>query len=174
MTVAERIAWLILAVGGILALGMVVRWMWPAAHGRDPRSEARPHTTAAPPAPAQTDRGRDFVDLEFNLPDDPAGEPATDKQVAALRHLGIAETEGITFRQASLLLSAREYADTLAKRSPGHEHPIARYKLLVWLIATEERRKYVAAWSWRTRNQDSRRMPRDDFRAAAEDFLKDF
>jgi hypothetical protein len=172
MDIAATTAWLVLVGGTILALGAVVRRGRRSTQGRDPPASAERKPFVPPPQRA--DAARDIVDLELALPDDPGGAPASERQRSALRRLGIVDAATVTAEQANVLLSARDYADTLIGRTPRYEHPVARYKLLAWLIATEARRAYVVAWSWRTRNQDSRRMPRDEFRAAAEDFLKDF
>jgi hypothetical protein len=108
--------------------------------------------------------------LTIAVPVDAEGREATEAQIRAVANLGI-EVEGLTFRQANGILSARDYAQTLIARTKRIEPAVARILLICWLMEDPARADYVLEWSWRTKDQDSRRIPKDEFRETAERFL---
>lgn len=142
----------------------------PAYRGIEAPAAAPPEPEPAP-APIEW---RDFappkIAVPAKLPDMPDKRPATEAQAAAVLRLGLA-VENLTFGQATAVLSARDYAETLIARTPRIEPASARMRLIQWLVADEARIVYVMDWSWHTRNHDKRRIPRDEFRAAAEAHL---
>lgn len=147
-----------------------------------PEAPAYRGIEAPPPPPAEPEpepapgpiEWRSFappkVAVPALLPDMPDKRPATEAQAAAVLRLGLA-VENLTFGQANAVLSARDYAETLIARTPRIEPASARMRLIQWLVEDEARIVYVMDWSWHTRNHDTRRVPRDEFRAAAEAHL---
>lgn len=137
-----------------------------------PRAVIDPPPPEPPPA-ADIWRGYapPVIPPALALPDLPGGRPATVAQEAAVARLGL-RAEGLTYGQANVLLSARDYADTLIARTARIEPASARMRLIRWLVEDAGRITYVTDWSWHTRAHDIRRVPRDDFRAQAEAYLK--
>jgi hypothetical protein len=117
---------------------------------------------------------RDYVPPKIGvkalLPDMPNKNPATEAQAAAVARLGL-DVENLTYGQANAVLSARDYAETLIDRTARIEPATSRMLLIRWLVEDAKRIEYVMDWSWRTRNHDVRRIPRDAFRAEAEIYL---
>jgi hypothetical protein len=174
----------ILAIGGVA----LVAWLAYAKSGEsrserriapsfEPRGESRakPGADREPgPAPTAPVEWRDYavpkVTVKAKLPDMPDRRPATEAQAAAVIRLGL-DVEALTFGQANAVLSARDYAENLIDRTARIEPAASRMLLIQWLVEDADRIAYVIDWSWRTRNHDVRRLPRDAFRAAAERFL---
>ncbi len=146
---------------------------------RTPVDENEPpeiRLNALPPLPSMSVsvEWRDYVPpkmaVKAFLPDMPNKNPATEAQAAAVTRLGL-DVENLTYGQANAVLSARDYAETLIDRTARIEPATSRMLLIQWLVEDAKRIEYVMDWSWRTRNHDVRRIPRDAFRAEAERFL---
>ncbi len=97
--------------------------------------------------------------------------PPTERQVAAMASFGMRINETTPFRAASAALSARDYALTLTERTPEHESDLEIRMLAGALLHHEDLHNKLIAWSWHTRDQDPRRVPKDALRAWCEMFL---
>jgi hypothetical protein len=97
--------------------------------------------------------------------------PPTERQRAALASFGFRHDATAPFRAASAALSVRDYALTLTDRTPDHESDLEIRMLASALLHYEALHNKLIAWSWHTRDQDPRRVPKDALRAWCEMFL---
>jgi murein L,D-transpeptidase YcbB/YkuD len=122
-------------------------------------------TTLSRPQQAALDDWNDTVYLGREL------APPTERQIAAMASFGMRISETTPFRAASAALSARDYALTLTERTPDHESDLEIRMLAGALLHYDDLHNKLIAWSWHTRNQDPRRVPKDQLRAWCEMFL---
>lgn len=99
------------------------------------------------------------------------GQPPTEAMVAAARQLGV-DPAGLDFEQVSTVLAIRDYVLTLAERTHTQETPAELLALIANLVNDPSVHTWITAWSWQTRNHETRRVPRDALRARCEAFLR--
>ena len=104
---------------------------------------------------------------------DRRNEPATERQRAAVSELGL-DMPNLTFGQAHLVLSIRNYVIALAKSMRSHRQADKLGKLVVELVSDPSCHKQIMEWSWKTKNDEVRKIPRDALRIRCESFLRDY
>jgi hypothetical protein len=91
--------------------------------------------------------------------------------IAAVTRLGF-DARGMDFETAGKLLSIRDYVFCLVERTPEKETSKQVRALLEELLNDPSVHQAIRDWSWHTRNQEVRRVPRDELRERCERFLR--
>lgn len=176
-----------LAVAVVVVAYLVLRRRRVAPH-RAPLGEASPHSDPhehglphaaeallAPPPMARPPVLSPTLERALaeraQMVGDRRGQPPTDAMLAAARQLGI-DPAGLDFEQIGTVLAIRDYVLTLAERTHTQETPAELLALIANLVNDPSVHAWITAWSWQTRNHETRRVPRDALRARCEAFLR--
>jgi hypothetical protein len=99
------------------------------------------------------------------------GQPPSEAMIAAVQQLGV-DPAGLDFEQVSTVLAIRDYVLTLAERTHTQETQAELLALIANLVNDPSVHTWITAWSWQTRDHETRRVPRDALRARCEAFLR--
>ena len=103
-------------------------------------------------------------------------EPAGERQIAAILGIGFDGT-GLTAEQANLVLSARDYAETimLASRVNPWHWKECRLRVMNHLLSKPDVHAWLREWAWSQRDRgdegDPKVIPLDDLYASTAAFL---
>lgn len=108
-----------------------------------------------------------------DIPKGPADSEATERQIAAVRTLGLGGREW-TYEQAGLLLSARTYADAVSrKHATSMNWKECRLRMILFILQHMESAEWLQDWAWRNRNADSPRLPKNTLTTMARAHLSE-